>query len=94
MFVSFSFLLILIEIIRDSDLYFGIIMLISIPLVSHSFLCNLLVVHGILSLIYGMRPAYLLHCCFCPFLAEVELNFRDMLNLSLNKLLVKRWRHR
>ena len=69
-------------------------MLISFLLVCDALLCNLLVVHGILSLVDGVRPAYLLHCRFCPLLAQVELDLRDVLDFGLHKLLVERGRRR
>ena len=69
-------------------------MFISLLLVKHALLCDLLVVHGILSLVDGMRSAYLLHCRFCPLLTEIELDFRDVLDLSLHELLMEGWRCR
>ena len=69
-------------------------MLISLLFVEHALLRNLLVVHGILSLVDGVRSAYLLHCRFCPLLAEIELDFRDVLDLCLHELLMEGWRRR
>ena len=83
-----------IQIIHNGDLNLGIIMLVLLLLVNYALLRNLLVVHGILSLIDGERSAYLLHCRFCSLLAEIELNFRDVLNLCLHELLMEGWRRR
>ena len=69
-------------------------MLISLLLVSDALLRNLLVVHGILSLIDGVRPTYLLHCRFSPLLAQVELDLRYVLDSGFHKLLVECGRRR
>ena len=69
-------------------------MLVLLLLVNSALLRNLLVVHGILSLVDGMRSAYLLHCRFCPLLTQVELDLRDVLDFGLHKLLVERRRRR
>ena len=69
-------------------------MLVHLLLVEHALLCNLLVVHGILGLVDGVRPANLFHCRFCPLLAEVELDFRDVRDLCLHELLMEGWRRR
>ena len=83
------FLLPLLQVLHNGDLQLGVVVLVTVALVSDSLLRQLLVVHGVLRLVDRLGAGEFLHSGLGSLLANVKRDFGDVLDLSLDKLLVE-----
>ena len=84
-------LITILQVSHNCNLNLSIVMLVSVSLMSDSLLSNLLVVHGILSLVDRVGTRYLFHGRCSSLLPNIERDFCDVLNFCLDELLVVRW---